>query len=232
MNAPALFRAVEQGRTDLIQVLLAGEPEPALSGEDKAELLRWSSYFGDVTACRLLVANGLSLSVLGEDLGLAAAAFHGHWKLCQYLLECGASARFTDPKTGETPLHLALTNENRTRYDAVVVVLLRAGAEPNAATLAGMASGSFMRDSVTRGETPLHRAALFGTVSTIELLRAAGARLEATDARGESPLAWASWARRPIDVLRALLYGEHRIHPDYRSLRESLLGRPESDRGG
>jgi uncharacterized protein len=219
MDTSAILRRIEQGRTDLVHLL-----DAAVLREKGAELLGWTAYFGDVTACRLLLASGQTLRVLGADLGLNGAAFHGHWQLCEFLLENAASARFADPATGETPLHSALANDDRIRYDLVVKVLLRAGADPNATTQPGVPTGAFMRDARTRGETPLHRSALFGTPETIALLLAAGASREARDAFGDTPLSWASWARRPVEVLRPLLYGDHRIHPQYKPLRTNLLG--------
>lgn len=209
------------GRTDLVYGLGA----QAL-GQYGTDLLRWSAYFGDVTACRVLLGAGLSLDALGDDLGLNGAAFHGHWQLCEFLLESGASARHRDSTTGETPLHSAVTNDDRLRYDQVVKVLLRAGADPNAATNPGVPTGAFMRDARTKGETPLHRAALFGTAETLALLLDSGASREARDAFGETPLAWASWARRPTEVLRTLLYGDHRINPDNKPMHVNLLGAP------
>ena len=93
--------------------------------------------------------------------------------------------------------------------------------------LPGKPTDTFMRDAKTRGETPLHRAALFGRPETIALLLDAGANPDAQDAFGETPLAWASWARRPVEVLRALLYANHRIHPEHKSMRANLLGTPD-----
>ena len=147
----------------------------------------------------------------GADLGLMAASFHCHWRLAQFLIEQGADANYRDADTGETPLHAALTYEDRALYDRVVRVLLAAGAEVNAATVSGVATGSLMRDAFTRGETPLHRAALYGTPAMLGLLIEAGAHIAAPDAPGETALAHASWARRPVEVLRPLLYGVHRI---------------------
>ena len=175
----------------------------------------------------MLLGAGQSLDTQGSDLGLNAAAFHGHWQLCEFLLENGAPACFANPTTGETALHSAMTDNDRDRFDLVVQVLLHAPVPiQNAVTLPGAPTGAFMRDARTRGEAPLHRAALFGTPSSIALLVDAGAKREAQDAFGETPLAWASWARRPVEVLRPLLYGAQRIHPDYKPMRVNLLGRP------
>src|SRR5438105_1275349 len=44
-------------------------------------LLRWSAYYGDVSAMKFLLANGEALTSLGENLDLNGAAFHGHWQL-------------------------------------------------------------------------------------------------------------------------------------------------------
>jgi uncharacterized protein len=130
--------------------------------------------------------------------------------------------------TGETPLHSALVSDDRMRYDPAVRVLLNAGADVNVHTIAGVETGAFMRDCRTRGETPLHRAAAFGSADSIRMLLAAGAKLDAQDAYGDSALSWASWYRRPVEVLRLLCYGPHHIHPDYKSMRANLVGGPLS----
>ena len=190
MTAEALLERIADGRTDLVWPYLAAG-HPAVASHGGLRLLEWCAYYGDVSAMRFLLERGESLASLGPDLGLNGAAFHGHWRLCEFLLEAGADANVAGAETAETPLH--------------------------------------MRDCRTKGETPLHRAAAFGTEETIDLLRAAGARIDARDASGDTPLGWASWYGRPDAVLRKLLYGEHSIRPGRRSMRLSLLGWP---RGG
>lgn len=217
MTLSTLIDRIAAGRTDLVFELPAGAG---------ASQLQWCAYYGDVSALRHLLAHGASLQQLGSDLGLNGAAFHGHWQLCQFLLEHGASATAALPDTGETPLHAALCNDDRTRYDAVIKVLLQHGADVHAATIAGVATGAFMRDCRTKGETPLHRAAACGGAATIQMLLDAGARPETPDAHGDSALAWASWYRRPADILRLLCYGAHRIHPARQPLRANLVGGP------
>jgi ankyrin repeat protein len=189
-------------------------------------LLEWCAYYGDVSAMRFLLEHGESLQSLGADLGLNGAAFHGHWRLCEFLIENGADVDSSDSKTGETPLHSALCTSDRDAHDLVLTVLLAYGADVHLATRPSVETGSFMRDCRTKGETPLHRAAAFGTEATIELLLDAGARTDARDANGETPLSWASWYGRPDAILRRLCYGPYSIRPDRKPMKVSLLGRP------
>ncbi len=110
-------------------------------------------------------------------------------------------------------MHLALCKANRPVYDEVVKVLLANGANPNAATMSSAETGCFMRDCRTKGETPLHRAGAFGSERAIDALIAAGARRDAKDANGDSPLSWASWHLRPDAILRKLCYDRFSIRP-------------------
>ena len=108
----------------------------------------------------------------------------------------------------------------------MVKVLLAHGADPRSATRPGVETGAFMRDCRTRGETPLHRAAAFADEEAIQLLIDAGAPLDAKDVNGDSPLAWASWHLRGTPILRKLLYGAFRIHPDHAGIEANLRGKP------
>ena len=217
---------IAEGRTDLVfEYVAAGYPANSKS-RNGASLMELCAYYGDVGAVAFLLERGESLQSLGEDLGLNAAAFHGHWRLCQFLLERGADVNRPLADTGETPLHAALCTADRVAYDLVLKVLLAAGANPNCATKAGVATGAFMRDCRTRGETPLHRAAAFGGEETIQMLLDAGAAKDARDVHGDSPLSWASWHQRPDAILRKLLFGDFTIHPERQPMRVSLLGKP------
>jgi len=213
-----LIERIEAGRTDLVF-------ETELSERD-GELMRMCAYFGDVSAIRFLLACGVALSDLGENLDLNGAAFHGHWRLAEFLIERGADPNFALPDTRETPLHSTLCSTNRERRNLVMKVLLAAGANPNVATKPGVETGAFMRDCRTKGETPLHRAAAFGDEEAVQLLLDAGANREARDVHGETPLSWGSWYARPSAILRPLCYGDHWIRPDNRPMDRNLTGDP------
>jgi uncharacterized protein len=214
---------ITDGRTDLVFDYLA-QGHPATSKDARGTtLIEWCAYYGDVSAIKFLLSKGESLGSLGKNLGLDAAAFHSHWRLCQFLLEHGAEADQSLPETGETPLHVALSS-TRPAQNLVVKVLLAHGADPNRAANPSVETGAFMRDVRTRAETPLHRAAAFASEETIQLLIDAGAKLDAKDMNGDSPLSWASWSFRPDSILRKLCYAGHVIRPNRTSMDASLRG--------
>jgi ankyrin repeat protein len=222
-----MLEQIIDGRTDLVfDYISSGSPADS-TDQNGVPLIKWCAYYGDVSAIRFLLANGESLNSLGVNLGLNEAAFHGHWQLCEFLIESGADVSKPLADTGETPLHAALCTPNRLAHDLVVKVLLAHGANPNRATKPNVETGCFMRDARTKGETPLHRAAAFGSEETIQLLLDAGATIDAKDTNSDSPLTWASWYARPDSILRKLCYGEFSIHPNRHPMEVSLLGKPK-----
>ena len=222
----SIIKHIADGRTDLVfDYLAAGHPATS-ADKDGTSLIKWCAYYGDVSAIRFLLANGESLQSLGDSLDLHAPAFHGHWRLCQFLIEQGADVNKALTDSGESPLHAALCNTERLTHDLVLKVLLGNGANPNCVTKPGVETCAFMRDCRTKGETPLHRAAAFGNEETIQMLLDARANTEAKDMNGDSPLSWASWYARPDSILRMLCYGDFHIRPNRRSMAAYLLGEP------
>jgi ankyrin repeat protein len=234
-----IFERIREGRTDLVLDLVHAGHKATATDDQGVSLLAWCAYYGDVSAIRFLEANGAPIELLGENLDLNGAAFHGHWRLCQFLLERGADPNHPLPDTGEVPLHAALSRATTTSLAHVVELLLAHGADPNRRTADGVDTGAFMRDVRTRAETPLHRAAAFSTASVISRLLAAGADVEARDVNGDTPLSWASWHLRPAHVLDLLCFGPHQIHTtasaasrephdaaEARGMERFLIGRP------
>ena len=108
---------ITNGRTDLIFDYLS-EGHPANSTDTHGvSLIKWCAYYGDVSAIRYLLANGESLESLGENFDLNGAAFHGYWRLCQFLIEHGADVNHPQADSGETPLHSALCTSDRLAHD-------------------------------------------------------------------------------------------------------------------
>jgi len=226
-SSDAILEEIVEGRTDRVFDYLAAGHSATEADRNGVTLVQWCAYYGDVSAIRFLLANGASLKALGDNLALHSACFHGHWRLVSFLIEHGAEVNHPLSDTGETPLHAAVSQGDRPRYNLVLKVLLAHGANPNATTNPEVETESFMRDSRTKAETPLHRAAAFGDEEAIQLLIDAGASVEVKDMNGDTPLSWASWYGRSIPILRKLLYGDFRINPNYGGgMQANLLGKP------
>ena len=206
----SVLERITDGDTDLVFEYI--ETGHAATSEDSGgvSLIKWCAYHGDVSAIKFLLRHGESLQSLGDNFDLNGAVFHGYPRLCQFLIEQGADVNLPLAETGETPLHSALCSADRRTRDVVLKILLSSGANPNCVTNPSVETESFMRDIRTRAETPLHRAAAFGTEETIQMLLDAGARVDAKDMNGDSPLTWASWHLRPRSILRMLCYGPYR----------------------
>jgi ankyrin repeat protein len=226
MPSTDLIARIMDGRTDLVfEFVAAGNPATS-TDPDGVPLINWCDYYGDVSAIKFLVAAGASLESLGANLSLSRACFHGHWRLCEFLLESGADPNHAPADTGETPLHSAICKAGCLQTNLIVRLLLAHGANPLQATLPDRETGAFMRDCRTKAETALHRAAAFGDEETIQLLLDAGAFIDARDMNGDSPLSWASWYLRPDTILRKLCYGDFRINPAHKGMDANLLGKP------
>src|SRR5687767_11620896 len=123
-----MLQRIIDGRTDLVFDHLAEGHAATAKDQRGTPLISWCAYHGDVSAVRFLLIHGESLESLGENFDLNGAAFHGHWQLCQFLIEQGADVNHPLPGTAETPLHAALCKANRPVYDHVIQVLLANGA--------------------------------------------------------------------------------------------------------
>src|SRR5438552_1884064 len=136
---------------------------------------------------------------------LAGLAYVNELECVRLLLTAGANPDRGRGASGETPLHHALAADEPDR-GPLVKLLLEHGADPDAKTKPGVTSFNFWRDARTRGETPLHRAAAYAPMETIEILLAAGADRTIRDVNGDSPLSWASWHLRDRPIIDRLTF--------------------------
>ncbi len=165
----------------------------------------------DTKILEYLFQHGANPSAIWAD-GNPAICFHA-WEVniesLRWFLEKGVDPNLAHVETGENSLHslTAKPTELEKRLDAIKL-LFEFGADPNPKTKVGALTGNFMRDVRVVGETALHRAAAYQSKETIEFLLSRGADKTLKDARGESPLSWASRHWRSRDVLKLLEYGE------------------------
>lgn len=225
MDKISIINYIRQGRTDFI-IELMKLPDWKDSLEIGAvKLLQWLVYYNDTTGLRAVVENGGTLDSINVHEELGNAAFFGHWKVCDFLINHGANVNYQVDKTLETPLHNALSKAGRPYYFYVVKLLVENGADVNAKTQPGVDTGAFMRDVRTKGETPLHRAAAYSDETTIKFLIENGADKTARDMNGNTPLSWASEHLRPGSILALLAYGKHFISEAHVQINKSDHGK-------
>ena len=211
MDNSKILEFISGGRTDFIVELIKKPGWKQLLQEGKIKPLQWLVYYNDVTGLRTILEQGGNLDSIDLNNELGNAAFFGHWKVCDFLINQGANPNSAVISTNETPLHNALSKAGRPYYFFVVKLLIEKGADVNAKTIPNMETGAFMRDVRTKGETPLHRAAAYADERTIQFLIENGADKTAKDVHGNSPLSWASEHLRPGNILALLAYGKHHI---------------------
>jgi uncharacterized protein len=211
MEVKKIIELISRGRTDFILELLSKPGWKLLLHEGQVKPLQWLVYYNDTTGLKAVLQAGGNLDSISLNEELGNAAFFGHWKVCDFLINHGADVKAHVDKTNETPLHSALSKAGRPYYFYTVKLLVEKGADVNAKTIPGIETGAFMRDVRTKGETPLHRAAAYADAKTISYLIEHGADKTARDANGDSPLTWASEHLRPGVILSLLSFGDHRI---------------------
>ena len=224
MEAQKILEYIGRGRTDYIFDLTRQPNWKDLLDQGPVKPLQWLVYYNDTTALRAVLEAGGSMESINLNDELGNAAFFGHWKVCDFLIQQGADVNASLDKTNERPLHNALAKAGRPYYFYVVKLLVEKGADVNAKTVPGLETGAFMRDVRTKGETPLHRAAAYADERTIQFLVERGADKEAKDANGDSALTWASEHLRPGSILSLLAYGEHRIGEAHKTKNTSDHG--------
>jgi ankyrin repeat protein len=131
---------------------------------------------GEIEEVQRLVDAGAPLDAMSADgwTPLHLAAFFGHTKVAELLLDHGADAAARSINSnGNTPLHAALAGNHR----LVAGLLLGAGADVNS-TDAG-------------GWRPLHLATANNNLDAMKALIAQGADVAASTRQGQTPLALA-----------------------------------------
>src|SRR5258707_13502408 len=102
-----MLERIAEGRTDLVFDYLAEGHPPSSKTRDGGSLTQLCAYYGDVSALKFLLSKGETLQSFGEDMGLNAAAFHGHWRLGQLLVEGGGKVNPLEKDTGRNGGHEA-----------------------------------------------------------------------------------------------------------------------------
>lgn len=188
-DVTALFLALRSGRADTVAPLIrAGRREPPLEElaapdhmEGSRPLLHNAALRGDGHRLRLLLEVGADPNLLNKDnrTALMAAAENGFLGATLALLAAGADPSRSDP-SGRTAWHCAAQSDHAT----LIRELAAAGARPPKSDIAPLMLDYLLRQ---REDSEPFR----GKQEVMAALLLAGADVNAADAGGRTPLAWA-----------------------------------------
>lgn len=189
------YDLIAQNKITQLKSIAARALADASTNQPGTNLLRFAVLRTNVAAVNLLLAAGADpnlawpfsqtpFSETNAFSSLHAAVALEQVELAQALIEAGARVNGFDG-SGMAPLHLAAWRGQT----AMITLLLRHGADPNARLT--WSPAALQRPSAYRaiGNTPLHTAAQYGQTNSIVLLVKAGADLERTNNFGLTPLA-------------------------------------------
>jgi ankyrin repeat protein len=167
--------------------------------------LMYAARQGALDAARVLAEAGANLNVVDPDgtPALTFAIINGHYDVAALLAEKGADVNQPD-RTGATPLysavdmHTLVTSFGRPELPRAVTdgsvdaakMLLAHGADPNKPLKSKVLKRTYQAGDARLGEgsTPLMRAAKAGDLVMMQLLVAAGADTDRTNAAGETAM--------------------------------------------
>src|ERR1700712_6092839 len=99
MQADKIIELISNGRTDYIfQLLQLPGWQNTLNG-GQVKPLQWLVYYNDTTALRAVLEAGGNLNSINLNKELGYAAFFGHWKICDFLINQGADVNTYVDKT-------------------------------------------------------------------------------------------------------------------------------------
>ncbi len=168
---------------------------------------------GDRAAVKTLLQQGSDVNAAQGD-GMTAlhwAAMKNDAELAQMLIYAGANVKATTRLGGNTPLVIATRNGNA----PVVAVLLKAGADPKAAT--------------STGTTPLMLASASGSVDAVKALLAAGAEVDAKESSMQQTALMFAAANTRVDVMRALIAAGANVKAASKVVNVASLTSPEEE---
>jgi len=202
----ALFAAIREGHSTVVELLLDNGAKLSAKGRFKETPLHAAAYSGHRDMAALLLRKGADVNRKGAhgELALHWAAAKGHGEITRLLVEAGAEVNtHTDTPRADVDVLPAGDSADviheKLRYLADCEKQEQAEAAGSSLQIMGLRRLVF-----TAGDTALHSAAQWGHKEIVELLLSNAADVNAANKWGQTPLHYAVTFRHE-NVVKTLL---------------------------
>jgi ankyrin repeat protein len=169
----SLFGPIQRGDLPTIKRLIRAGADVNVQGNAAAGAIAGQKPLEAAVLERCRIDSEIRLKLTEGSGGSVAAKQRGYLEIIKALIQGGA--KLNGPTRWRSPLLVAASGGDL----VLVKFLIKAGADPNAATSVAL---------LERGRSALHNAALGGFAEIVEILIAAGSDVNKRDAEGRSPL--------------------------------------------
>lgn len=159
-----LLVAINNDQLKITQTLLTAGANPHIKDDADNSPMGYALTKKDLRYVKLLIAKGVGVNKISDSTAspLMTAVKTENIPLVRLLIGNRVNQRTRDKETGNTPLHIAVAQEDTT----ILQLLLAAKADVNAVNI---------EDNYMSGQTPLHLATRAGDLKKMRLLLNAGA---------------------------------------------------------
>jgi ankyrin repeat protein len=180
LGETALLVAIQQDQLTIARALLKAGANPHIKDENNNSPMGYALSKKDLSFVKMLIAKKVNINKISDskESPLMTAVKSENIPLVKLLISNGVRQKTVDKETGNTPLHIAVAQEDTT----ILQLLLAAKADVNAAN---------KLTAYTSGRTALHIATEAGNLKKMRLLLNAGANVNVVSSAKSTPLHYA-----------------------------------------
>jgi ankyrin repeat protein len=207
-----LHNAASKGHLELIKLLIAHDKTIQINEFNKEgrTALNLAAYHGHVEVVKYLIEHGADIQLVDTKgrTALHRAALKGHVAVAEVLLEKDPTLLMQPNETGDLPIHIAARYNNHT--DFIQFLLQKESTVQQGIELLRIRNKD---EEGNENETLLHMAVSNGNKDMVIFFIEKGLDINATNARGETPLYYAVYYYRDsLEILQFLIQAKANLN--------------------